>query len=131
MINRMGWQMISKKCPNCNAPLVYRDERQDYFCEYCKAEFGDENAVKTAEAEPEKKVIYEYRHVSVPDQSSLQQQAAARKKNPGCSRSVYITAGAILVLLAAGGYSNGDYVMASIVLGLGIWFLVLGSRRNK
>ena len=113
MINRMGWQMISKKCPNCNAPLVYRDERQDYFCEYCTAEFRDENAV------------------SVPDQSSLQQQAAARKKNPGCSRSVYITAGAILVLLAAGGYSNGDYVMASIVLGLGIWFLVLGSRRNK
>ena len=123
--------MISKKCPNCNAQLVYRKDRQEYFCEYCKAEFRDENAVKTAEAEPEKKVIYEYRHVSVPDQSSLQQQAAARKKNPGCSRSVYITAGAILVLLAAGGYSNGDYVMASIVLGLGIWFLVLGSRRNK
>ena len=131
MINRMGWQMISKKCPNCNAPLVYRKDRQEYFCEYCKAEFRDENAVKTAEAEPEKKVIYEYRHVNVPDQYSVQQQAEARKKNQGCSRGGYITAGAILVLLAAGGYSNGDYVMASIVLGLGIWFLVLGSRRNK
>ena len=53
------------------------------------------------------------------------------KKNPGCARGIYITAGAILVLLSAGGYSNGDTVMASIILGLGIWFLVLGSRKNK
>ena len=123
--------MISKKCPNCNAPLVYRKDRQEYFCEYCRAEFRDENAAGEAGAEPEKKVIYEYRHVSVPDQSSLQQQAEARKKNTGCSRGVYITAGAMLVLLSAGGYSNGDYVMASVVIGLGIWFLVLGSRKNK
>ena len=123
--------MISKKCPNCNAQLVYRKDRQEYFCEYCKAEFRDENAAKDTGAEPEKKVIYEYRHVNVPDQSSLQQQAEARKKNTGCSRGVYITAGAILVLLSAGGYSNGDAVMASVVLGLGIWFLVLGSRKNK
>ena len=123
--------MISKKCPNCNAQLVYRKDRQEYFCEYCKAEFRDENAAGETGAEPEKKVIYEYRHVNVPDQSSLQQQAEARKKNTGCSRGVYITAGALLVLLSAGGYSNGDTVMASIVLGLGIWFLVLGSRKNK
>ena len=123
--------MISKKCPNCNAPLVYRKDRQEYFCEYCKAEFRDENAAGETGAEPEKKVIYEYRHVSVPDQSSLQQQAEARKKNTGCSRGVYITAGAILVLLSAGGYSNGDTIMASVVLGLGIWFLVLGRRKNK
>ena len=123
--------MISKKCPNCNAPLVYRKDRQEYFCEYCRAEFRDENTAGEAGTEPEKKVIYEYRHVSVPDRSSLQQQAEARKKNTGCSRGVYITAGAMLVLLSAGGYSNGDYVMASVVIGLGIWFLVLGSRKNK
>ena len=123
--------MISKKCPNCNAPLVYRNDRRDYFCEYCKAEFRDENAARETNAEPEKKVIYEYRHINVPEQSSLAQQAAQRKKNAGCSRGVYITAGAILVLLSAGGYSNGDTFMATIVLGLGIWFLVLGSRKNK
>ena len=123
--------MISKKCPNCNAPLVYRNDRRDYFCEYCKAEFTDENAARETNAEPEKKVIYEYRHINVPGQSSPAQQAAERKKHPGCSRGVYITAGAILVLLSAGGYSNGDTLMATIVLGLGIWFLVLGSRKNK
>ena len=114
--------MISKKCPNCNAPLVYRKDSRDYFCEYCKAEFRDEN---------EPRGTGETSRAGIPDQPSLQQQAAARKKNPGCARGIYITAGAILVLLSAGGYSNGDTVMASIILGLGIWFLVLGSRKNK
>lgn len=36
--------MVTSKCPNCNATLVWQKDRKVYLCEYCKAEFRDETA---------------------------------------------------------------------------------------
>ena len=36
-------QIISYKCPNCGAPLVYRESLGKLFCEFCESSFGIRN----------------------------------------------------------------------------------------
>ena len=124
--------MIMKKCPNCNAPLVYDEARRVYVCPYCKAELVDENRVQEKDEQPEKKVIVEYRHVNVPaEQAPSEKAVEARKKNPGCARGLFIGFGIFFVLGAAVEISDkSNRAGAVIFLILGIWLLVLGSRRK-
>ncbi len=39
-------QIISYKCPNCGAPLVYRESLGKLFCEFCESSFGLEEIAK-------------------------------------------------------------------------------------
>ena len=121
--------MIMKKCPNCNAPLVYDEAKKVHVCPYCKSELVDENKVQGKDDQPEKKVVVEYRHVNVPAEQSP--AVEKKKKNPGCARGLFIGFGAFFVLGAAveiGDKGNG--AGGVIFLILGIWLLVLGSRRK-
>ena len=124
--------MIVKKCPNCNAPLAYDEARRVYVCPYCKSELVDENRVREKEEQPEKKVIVEYRHVNVPaEQTPSAAAVEKKKKNPGCSRGLFIGFGIFFVLGAAAEIGDrSNRAGAVIFLLLGIWLLVLGSRRK-
>ena len=122
--------MIMKKCPNCNAPLVYEEARRVYVCPYCKSELVDENRAREKDDQAEKKVVVEYRHVNVPAEPAPA-EVEKKKKNPGCSRGLFIGFGVFFVLGAAveiGDKSNR--AGGAIFLILGIWLLVLGSRRK-
>ena len=119
--------MIMKKCPNCNAPLVYDEARKVYVCPYCKSELVDEKRASGEDDQPAKKVVVEYRHVNVPEE----QTPAAKKKNPGCSRGLFIGFGIFFVLGAAVEIGDKSNTAGGIIfLILGIWLLVLGSRRK-
>ena len=124
--------MIVKKCPNCNAPLVYDETRKVYVCPYCKSELVDENRVLEKEEQPEKKVIVEYRHVNVPaEQTPSAAAVEKKKKNPGCSRGLFIGFGIFFVLGAAAEIGDSSTRTSAVIfLILGIWLLVLGSRRK-
>ncbi len=121
-----------KKCPNCNATLVYRKDRQVYQCEYCKAEFRDESKEQEAAETPEKKIIYEYHHINVPDKTVPTQKAVEeRKKNPGCLRAVFAVLGAGFALLGAGALSVDEGPAVGIVMiGIGIWLIVMAGRKK-
>ena len=122
--------MIVKKCPNCNAPLVYEEARQVYVCPYCKSELVDENNVQGDDDQPEKKVVVEYRHVNVPAEPAPA-EVEKKKKNPGCSRGLFIGFGVFFVLGAAAEIGDqSSRTSAVIFLLLGIWLLVMGSRRK-
>ena len=122
--------MIVKKCPNCNAPLVYDEARRVYVCPYCKSELVDDRPQEKDE-QPEKKVVVEYRHVNVPAEETPAAAAEKRKKNPGCSRGLFIGFGIFFVLGAAAEIGDrSNRAGAVIFLILGIWLLVLGSRRK-
>ena len=118
--------MIMKKCPNCNAPLAYDEARKVYVCPYCKSELVDEKKAQVDD-QPEKKVVVEYRHVNVQEEAP----AAEKKKNPGCSRGLFIGFGIFFVLGAAAEIGDkSNRAGAVIFLILGIWLLVMGSRRK-
>ena len=122
--------MIVKKCPNCNAPLVYEEARRVYVCPYCKSELVDENRPQVKEEQPEKKVVVEYRHVNVPAEQAPS-GAEKKKKNPGCSRGLFIGFGIFFVLGAATEIGDSSTRAGAVIfLILGIWLLVLGSRRK-
>ena len=121
--------MIVKKCPNCNAPLAYDEARRIYVCPYCKSELVDEKKAQVDD-QPEKKVVVEYRHVNVPAEQTPS-EAEKRKKNPGCSRGLFIGFGIFFVLGAAVEIGDKSNRAGGIIfLLLGIWLLVLGSRRK-
>ena len=122
--------MIVKKCPNCNAPLAYDEARKVYVCPYCKSELVDEKKAQVDD-QPEKKVVVEYRHVNVPAEETPAAAAEKRKKNPGCSRGLFIGFGIFFVLGAAVEIGDKSNRAGGIIfLLLGIWLLVLGSRRK-
>lgn len=117
--------MVISKCPNCNAPLVWQDDRKVYLCEYCRAEFHDEAKQQEVSPEPEKKVIHEIRYVNAPEST-----AQARKKNPGCLRGVI---GGICLLMGAAGFTTDrdrDLPIAIAMVIIGIWLLVMAGRRK-
>ena len=122
--------MIVKKCPNCNAPLAYDEARRVYVCPYCKSQLVDENRDREKDDQPEKKVVVEYRHVNVPAEPAPA-EAEKKKKNPGCSRGLFIGFGIFFVLGAAAEIGDkSNRAGAVIFLLLGIWLLVMGSRRK-
>ena len=123
--------MQMSKCPNCNAPLVYRKDRQIYLCEYCKAEFRDETGKQGSPETPEKKVIYEYHHINVPEQAqSVKQAAEARKKNSGCLRVFLAAAGIFCALMGAAGFSTRYTAMGIVMIAIGIWLIIMASRKR-
>lgn len=123
--------MQMTKCPNCNAPLVYQKDRHIYLCEYCKAEFLDETRKQEPAEEPEKKVIYEYHHINVPEQTqSVKQAAEARKKNSGCFRVFLAAAGVFCAMMGAAGFSTNYTAMGIVMLIIGIWLIFMASRKK-
>lgn len=119
--------MEKNKCPNCNAPLVFDRDRQVYRCEYCDTEFRDKAA--RAQAEPaEKKVIYEYHHINVPEQSPEKQ--AVKSQPSGLLRIFLLLAGIFCVLMGVAGFSTEHLGMAIAFLCLGIWLLAQTRRRK-
>ena len=124
--------MVTSKCPNCNAPLVWQKDRKVYLCEYCKAEFRDETAPQEA---AEQKVIHEVRHeyhvVSEPAGTTPVRQAAEeRKKNPGCLRAFLAVLGIGCGMFGAAGFGTGEPVLGIFMIGAGIWMLVIAGRRK-
>lgn len=123
--------MIMKKCPNCNAPLVYQESRRVYVCQYCKAEFMDENRRQETTEQTEKKVIYEYHHINVPAEQTPT-KAIEEKKNSGRSRGVLIGFGIFFLLGAVTGFNNSSSVGGAFAcLIIGFFLLIMGSRKNK
>ena len=117
--------MVTSKCPNCNAPLVWQKDRKVYRCEYCRAEFHDEAKQQEVSPEPEKKVIHEIRYVNAPEST-----AQARKKNPGCLRAFLAVLGIGCGMFGAAGFGIGEPVLGIFMIGAGIWMLVIAGRRK-
>ena len=46
------------RCPNCNAPLTFQNDRHVYICEYCKGDIRDKSNHPVTNNAPEKKIIY-------------------------------------------------------------------------
>ena len=123
--------MVMSKCPNCNAPLIYQKERRVYSCEYCKAEFRDDTKDQTTSEVPEKKIIYEYHHINVPEQATPTKQVIEeRKKNSGCIRFLFAVLGVGSAIMGAGALSVNQGTAGLVLIGVGIWLVVLASRRK-
>ena len=116
------------KCPNCNAPLLFDKDRQVYVCEYCDTEFRDKAA--PAQAEPaEKKVIYEYHHINVPEEASAGKREVQSQPS-GLLRIFLLLSGIFCVLMGVAGFSTEHLGLAIAFLCLGIWLLAQTHRRK-
>ena len=120
--------MEKNKCPNCNAPLLFDKDRQVYLCEYCDTEFRDKAAPAQAET-AEKKVIYEYHHINVPEEASAGKRKVQSQPS-GLLRIFLLLSGIFCVLMGVAGFSTEHIGLAIAFLCLGIWLLAQTRRRK-